>query len=78
MPNMTVRNIDVNVYERLKDRARANRRSLEAETRDILAAAVKPTKAEFVAWCRSLHARQKVPKDWDSTAMIRADRDRDY
>ncbi|MDX2141858.1 MAG: hypothetical protein SFV19_00760 [Rhodospirillaceae bacterium] len=78
MAQMTVRNLDDRVYRRLKERAKAKNSSIEAEARDILSAAVRPSKEEFVAWCNALHARQKLPKDWDSTAMIRADRDSDF
>lgn len=36
MATLTVRRLDEDVYQRLRDRARANNRSLEAEVRDIL------------------------------------------
>ena len=36
MATLTIRRLDDAVYERLRDRARSNRRSLEAEARTIL------------------------------------------
>lgn len=36
MATLTIRRLDDEVYERLRTRARANRRSLEAEAREIL------------------------------------------
>jgi len=36
MATLTIRQLDDEVYERLKERARANKRSLEAEARQIL------------------------------------------
>lgn len=78
MAQMTVRKLDDEVYRRLKERAKAKNSSIEAEARDILSAAVRPTKEEFVAWCKSLHSRQKYDPKFDSTAMIRADRDSDF
>jgi plasmid stability protein len=36
MATLTIRQLDEEVYGRLKERARANKRSLEAEARDIL------------------------------------------
>ncbi|MDQ8756645.1 hypothetical protein RCO27_10410 [Sphingosinicella sp. LHD-64] len=36
MATLTIRRLDDDVYARLQDRARSNRRSLEAEAREIL------------------------------------------
>ena len=36
MATLTIRRLDDEVYARLRDRARSNRRSLEAEAREIL------------------------------------------
>jgi plasmid stability protein len=80
MAQMTVRKLDDRVYRHLKRRAKANGRSLEAETREILSneAARDVAMVKFAQWSKAVRAKQKVPKDWDSTAMIRADRDSDY
>ena len=40
MPQVTIRNVDDDVVVELKRRAAARRRSLEAECREVLAAAV--------------------------------------
>ena len=45
MAQILVRNIDEGVKEALRERARAHRRSLEAEVRDILRAAVVPAES---------------------------------
>jgi hypothetical protein len=36
MATLTIRRLDDDIYARLRERARANRRSLEAEAREIL------------------------------------------
>lgn len=41
MPTITVRNLDIEVQRRLKRRAARNERSMEAEARAILSAAVE-------------------------------------
>lgn len=41
MPTITVRNLDIEVQRRLKRRAARNERSMEAEARAILSAAVQ-------------------------------------
>jgi plasmid stability protein len=79
MAQMTIRDLDDRVYRRLKARAKANQRSLEAEVRVILGAAVGPAaRGEFIAWSKRFLAGQEVPKDWDSVAAIRAERDRRF
>ncbi|WP_084492439.1 FitA-like ribbon-helix-helix domain-containing protein [Nocardia flavorosea] len=42
MATITIRDLDSDVKERLRRRAAAHGRSMEAEARDILAAAVRP------------------------------------
>lgn len=44
MAGITIRDLDRDVKERLRRRAAAHGRSMEAEARDILAAAVRPTR----------------------------------
>ena len=41
MATITVRNLDPEVLQRLKERATANHRSMEAEAREILSSAVR-------------------------------------
>jgi len=79
MAQISVRKLDDRVYRDLKKMAKAKGRSLEAETREILSEATEREKAlaKFRQWSKDVRARQKVPKDWDSTAQVRADRDGD-
>lgn len=44
MPNLTVRDIPESVYERLRERAAANRRSLSAEIVTLLETTLVPTR----------------------------------
>ncbi|MCX0271226.1 toxin-antitoxin system [Nocardia zapadnayensis] len=44
MASITIRDLDRDVKERLRRRAAVHGRSMEAEARDILAAAVRPTR----------------------------------
>lgn len=77
MATLTIRNLDGQVVERLKSRARENNRSLEAESREILAAAARSaTLAEFRAAARRISAMTPDVPQTDSTELIREDRDR--
>ncbi len=46
MANLTIRNLDDDIVDRLKTRARGNHRSLEGELRDILAGAVNSSRRD--------------------------------
>ncbi len=79
MANVTIRNLDDGVVERLKAQAKAHHRSLEAELRHVLtqAAAQHERMAAFRRDAARIRAR--TPKDrlqTDSTLLIREDRDR--
>ncbi len=78
MANLTIRNLDDEIVEKLKARAKANGRSLAAEVRCILAdAARQPTHAELRAWAERVSAMTpKGVKQTDSAKLIREDRDR--
>ena len=76
MPQLTVRNLPDDVYRRLKDRARINHRSLEAEVRAILEAGVRPDRRALVAQARALQASLLRPYTGDPVKEIREDRDR--
>lgn len=76
MRQMTIRNVDEKVYQRLKERARTSRRSLEAEVRSILDAAVVPDRSELIRLSTEMRARLAGHYKGDATADIRADRDR--
>lgn len=76
MRQMTIRNIDDRVYERLKERARTSRRSLEAEVRAILDDAALPDRSEFARRAAAIRNSLVGRYKGDVTAMIREDRDR--
>ena len=50
MGTITVRNLDDGVQRRLRQRAASNNRSMEAEARDILAAAVADDTSFLHSW----------------------------
>jgi plasmid stability protein len=77
MAQLLVCDPDDQVMARLKERARRNQRSLEAEARAILAAAAQRyTKEEALDVFRAWHARIGARSMSDSTDLIREDRDR--
>ncbi len=76
MANALVRDLDDQVYERLKTRAAGNNRSLEAELREILEAASKQVSmAEARARAADLRQRLMGRTHFDSAELIREDRD---
>lgn len=46
MQNVTIPDLDEDVFDRVRQRAAANRRSVEAELRDIVTRAVRPLSVE--------------------------------
>lgn len=77
MAQLLVRDLDDQVMARLEERARRNRRSLQAEARAILeAAAPRYTKEEALDVFRALHERMRDRAMSDSTDLIREDRER--
>ncbi len=79
MSQILVRDLAPEIVERLKERARGNARSLEAEVRVILEnAAGQYTTAEFAevaaAWRKRLAGRAHS----DSAVLTREDRDSDH
>jgi plasmid stability protein len=79
MANLTIRNLDDTVVERLKARAKAHNRSLEAEVRTILeiTAGTADRKA-FIREARRIAAMTPDVPQTDSTLLIREDRDSDH
>ncbi len=76
MANALVRDLDDQVYERLKARAVGNNRSLEAELRAILVAASKQVSmAEARARAAEIRQRLSGRTHSDSAELIREDRD---
>ncbi len=76
MANALVRDLDDQVYERLKARAVGNNRSLEAELREILVAASKQVSmAEARARAAEIRQRLSGRTHSDSAELIREDRE---
>ena len=78
MSEILVRNLDPEVVEQLKIRAKLNRRSLQAEVREILEREVRPSRLsreEFLAIVDRIRLNAP-PQRTDSVDLIREDRDR--
>lgn len=77
MAQVLVRNLDDDVVERLKLRAAAAGRSLEAELRDIVTAAAEPSQEEVFAALARIRARVRQPGPGEQSVveMLREDRD---
>ena len=77
MATLTVRNLDDAVVARLKRRAKAHNRSLEAEVREILADSSEPgVKIGFREFAERIAAKTSNVPQTDSALLIREDRDR--
>lgn len=77
MATITIRNLDDDVVERWKERARRHHRSLESEVRDYLSDGVATfDRAAFEAWAREVAAMTPSGPQSDSGELIREDRDR--
>ena len=78
MGNLTIRNLDGRVIERLKVQARANQRSLEGEIRHLLTQHVdRPGRiVEFRERTRQLVSLTAGSHQSDSVEQLREDRDR--
>ena len=64
MPNLTVRDIPDQVYERLRERAASNRRSMSSEIVTLLEEAVLPRPIDvdaLIAEAEAVHARFPEP-----------------
>jgi len=78
MANLTIRNMEDSVVERMKEKAAQNGRSLEAELREVVRqAASRRTRQELLAAADRIAAMTpKGVKQTDSAELIREDRDR--
>ena len=78
MGNLTVRNLDDRVIERLKAQAKANQRSLEGEVRHVLTQQVdRPGRiADFRERTRWLVSLTAGTSQSDSAVLLREDRNR--
>jgi antitoxin FitA len=79
MAALSIRNLDDDVVERLKLRARLHNRSLEAEVRRILEQESRLTNREFLELADAIRERVSARTGGmiqpDSTLWIREDRD---
>ena len=81
MPDILVRNLSVETVERLKERARKHRRSLQAEVATVIEEAVEGDVdpwGDFLGWAAAFKAGIDPAIQTDSTELIRKDRDSDY
>lgn len=78
MANLTIRNVDDDVVEALKARAKTHNRSLEAEIRQILQDRVKRpwTGVELRELADRIAAMTPDVQQTDSADLLREDRDR--
>jgi len=77
MGQLLVRGLDDRLIRCLKERAARHGRSVEAEHRALLEAALQPERESFAELAARLRARTP-PSTIDSTDLIRADRDLNY
>jgi plasmid stability protein len=78
MAQVIVRNLPEEVVARLKARAAGRKRSLEQELRDILSEAARPSREEILADIDRIRAMTPRKLQFDSTDLIREDRDRGW
>lgn len=80
MAQVVIRNIDEDVLDRLRTRARAERKSLEQSLREILGAAARPSREELVAEMEAIREatrrRGRGRRYPSAEDLIREDRDR--
>ncbi|MCK9458142.1 MAG: hypothetical protein M0R80_00500 [Proteobacteria bacterium] len=76
MAQVIVRNIEEEVVRVLKARAHLKGISLEQELREILRSAARPRTEDLVALADRVRELTPDVDQWDSTAMVREDRDR--
>jgi hypothetical protein len=76
MPDLLVREIDPEVYERMRKFAEAQGKSLAQTAREVFAEKFKASKDEI--WAEAERLRARLGKvSGDSTKLIREDRDND-
>ncbi|KQS02882.1 hypothetical protein ASG11_00160 [Sphingomonas sp. Leaf357] len=76
MATLTIRQLDDQIYERLRMRAKANNRSIEAEARQVLGERLR-SRSEIVGDLRTFHDEMVAKHGYlsDSTQLIRDIRD---
>ncbi len=78
MAQLIVRKLPDEVVASLKERASRNGRSVEAEVREILLDAARPSLAPLLAEAAQFRAELAASYRGDSTAIIRAYRDNNF
>jgi antitoxin FitA len=78
MATLLVRELDDDLVRLLKQRAKSNARSAEAEHRAILEAALRPSGESFTERARRAREALRGRIHSDSTEVIRAFRDSNY
>ncbi len=77
MATITIRNLDEAVVKRLKARAEVNKRSLEAELRDVLTMIAHQSRAfDLRAYAEQIAKMTPKRRQTDSVALLREDRRR--
>jgi antitoxin FitA len=76
MARVLVRNLDDEIVDALKRKAKLRGCSLEQELRDILAEAARPTVEERLALSDRLRSLTLARPQSDSTELVREERDR--
>jgi len=79
MATVTIRNLDEKVVKTLKEQAKANRRSLEAELRHLLSETAEQRVKRKTFMKEAARIRRMTPKDQpqsDSVELLREDRRR--
>jgi len=75
--SLTIRNLDDDVVERLKARAEANKRSLEAELREVLARVAREGRTfDLRSYAERIAAMTPRRTQTDSIILLRRDRRR--
>ena len=73
---ISIRNVPDNVYLALQNMAKANRRSLQEQIKDILEREVRLTSGSSVARAAGWRKRLKGRKFTDTVKMVQEDRER--
>ncbi len=76
MPDVLVRGIDLDVLEALKERARANGRSLQVELKTILEQAAQMRMIDSRALAARIRRALRLGRHSDSVALLAEDRQR--
>lgn len=77
MASLTIRNLDEAIVTKLKARAEANKRSLEAELRDVLTSVARQGDAfDLRAYAERIAAMTPRRKQTEGTVLLRRDRRR--